>query len=395
MRDLRLFSAEDMTSPLCTRRDFLARCAGGAVGMAVGLELLRGADNGHLPTAAASSGTYLPVRKARFYETLSLKRVKCTLCPRECIVDDKERGYCGVRENRGGVYYTLVHSNPCAANVDPIEKKPLHHFFPGTKAFSIATAGCNMECAYCQNWQISQARPENTRNVKMTPAEVVALAKSHGCNSIAFTYTEPVVFLEYVIDTSIAARKAGVKSVMITAGYINPTPLKEACRHLDAIKVDFKGFSEKFYREVCHGELAPVLKALKIIRQTGTWLELVVLVVPGRNDDPAELRSMCRWVVTNLGRDTPIAFTRFHPMYKLKNIAATPVTTLEQARRIATEEGLRYAYVGNVPGHRWESTYCPQCGKVVIRRIGYSVDLSNFRKGACGSCGKPIPGIWK
>lgn len=382
------------TQKSLTRREFVARCAGCAAGVAAGGVLSCKSSRFGLSQAWARSSGYVVPVKARFFETLDLKRVRCKLCPRDCVVDDMERGYCGVRENKGGVYYTLVHSNPCAVHIDPIEKKPFQHFLPGTTTFSLATAGCNIECAFCQNWQISQARPEQTNNVRLPPTEVVAQAKSHGCKSIAFTYTEPVVFWEYVIDTAKVARKEGIKSVIITNGYIHLEPLKEACRWLDAVKIDFKSFSEKFYAKICHGELAPVLKTIRAVEEQGVWLELVNLVIPGLNDDPDEHRKMCRWIVNNLGREAPIAFTRFYPTYKLKNVPATPVTTLERARKIAVEEGIHYAYVGNVPGHRWEHTYCPKCGEVVIRRVGYSVNLSNFDKGRCRRCGKLLPGVW-
>ncbi|HID08418.1 MAG TPA: AmmeMemoRadiSam system radical SAM enzyme, partial [Armatimonadetes bacterium] len=275
-----------------------------------------------------------------------------------------------------------------------IEKKPLFHFYPGTTAFSIATAGCNIECAYCQNWEISQRRPEQTQNVYMPPKSVVQLAKRYKCKSIAFTYTEPVIFYEYMYDISRLARKRGVKSVMITNAFIEPKPMREACRYLDAVKVDFKGFTEQFYRKVCRGQLKPVLKALETIKATGTWLELVVLIVPGLNDSPSETKRMCQWIKANLGVDTPLHFTRFIPMYKLRNLPPTPVSTLERCYNIARAVGLRYVYIGNVQGHRAESTYCPKCGKVVIRRYGYYTDASKLRNGKCAHCGYKIPGIW-
>ncbi len=341
--------------------------------------------------AAAS----LPRREAQYYEKLLNKKIRCKLCPRACVIDDRERGYCGVRENQNGTYYTLVHSRPCSIHIDPIEKKPLFHFYPGTLAFSLATAGCNVNCKFCQNWEISQVRPEQVRNAEMSPAQVAALARDNRCVSIAYTYSEPVVFYEYVYDTAIAGKAQGVKSVVITNGYIQEEPLKKLCAQVDGIKVDLKAFSEKFYREVVNGELKPVLDALVTIRNQKTWLEIVYLVIPTLNDSDQELRSLCQWIRRELGTDVPVHFTRFHPEYLLKNLPPTPLATLERAKRIADAEGLNYAYIGNVPGHPAENTRCPRCEEVVIQRTGFMVEKMNLRKGACTKCGTAIAGRWK
>lgn len=335
-----------------------------------------------------------PVKEAMHYKQLPDARVECELCPRACKVADLERGYCGVRENRGGKYYTLVHSRVCALNVDPIEKKPLFHYMPGTRAYSIATAGCNIECKFCQNWQISQFRPEQVENIKLTPEEVIRFAKEKKCETIAYTYSEPVIFYEYMYDTARAGKQEGVRSVMISNGYIKKKPLIKLCKELDAVKIDFKAFTEKFYKETCSGELKPVLDTLLTLKEIGIWFELVVLIVPTLNDGVEELRDMCSWINDNLGPDVPIHFSRFHPTYKIKNLPPTPVKTLEKARNIAIESGLNFAYIGNVPGHPGESTYCHNCKEVIIKRVGYTILRYSLNSNECGNCKHPIPGVW-
>ncbi len=336
----------------------------------------------------------LEPRRALYWEDAGDKRIKCTLCPRNCVVADLERGTCGVRENRGGTYYTLVHSRPCSLNNDPIEKKPLFHFRPGTKSFSLATAGCNIECRFCQNWQLSQFRPEQVPSRRVTPEQIVGSARRMGSSSIAFTYSEPVIFYEYMRDICLAAQDSGIGRVMISNGYINRKPLAELLPHLDGIKIDFKAFSESFYRDTCSAHLKPVLDSLVQIKAAGVWLEMVVLVVPTLNDDPKELDAMSRWIVQKLGPDVPIHFTRFHPMYKIQNLPPTPVRTLEKARRIALERGVHYAYAGNVAGHPGENTYCPKCQEQLIRRDGYHIIKNRVAKGKCDKCHTSIPGIW-
>jgi len=332
--------------------------------------------------------------EARFWEKLPHRKIKCTLCPRECVIDDRERGYCGVRENRGGVYYTLVYSRVCAANIDPIEKKPFFHVLPGTLSFSIATAGCNVNCKMCQNWDISQVRPEQVRSIYMPPREVAALARQNQCATVSYTYTEPVIFYEYMMDTAEAARAAGVRNVVVTGGYITTDPLEELCKRVDAVKVDLKAFSEKFYREVVNGELKPVLQTLVTLRKRGTWTEIVYLVVPTLNDSDQEFRQLSRWVKTELGPDVPLHFTRFHPQYLLKNLPVTPVKTLERAKAIADAEGLHYVYLGNVPGHAGENTFCPKCRRLLIEREGFFIRGLHLKQGRCPGCRQTIPGLW-
>ena len=332
--------------------------------------------------------------EARFYEKLPYRKVKCKLCPRECVIDDQERGYCGVRENRRGIYYSLVHSRICAAHIDPIEKKPFFHFAPGTMAFSVATAGCNVNCKMCQNWEISQARPEQVESSYLPPKRLAALALESHCVSIAYTYSEPVVFSEYVLDAAEAGRAAGVRSAVVTGGYIQQEPLQQLCRRVDAIKVDLKAFSEKFYKEVVNGELKPVLNTLAAIRKLGTWNEIVYLVVPTLNDSDQEFRGLARWVKAELGPEVPLHFSQFHPEYLLKNLPLTPVRTLERAKAIADAEGLHYVYIGNVPGHPAESTYCPKCRRVVVERAGFAIRGMHLKQGKCQFCQQAIPGVW-
>ncbi|HIE52799.1 MAG TPA: AmmeMemoRadiSam system radical SAM enzyme [Armatimonadetes bacterium] len=373
-----------------TRREFLRRVKTALA--ASFCPLVAWGSEARRPAQAASANTSW--HEARYYKQLGLQRVKCLICPRECVVDDVERGYCATKENRGGKYYSLVYGKPCAVHVDPIEKKPFFHVLPGTRAFSIATAGCCMECKYCQNWDISQFRPEQTRNYDLSPAEVVRQAKRTRSRSIAFTYSEPVVFYEYMYDTARLAKQEGIHPVVVTSAYICEEPLRDLCHQVSAIKVDLKAFTEKFYREICDSTLKPVLDALQVIKEERVWLEIVYLVVPTLNDNPAEIKQLARWVKANLGPGVPVHFTRFYPMYKLKNLPPTPVSTLERCRTVALEQGLHYVYLGNVPGHPGEHTYCPHCHKPVIKRVAYYIKENKVRNGKCGYCGTRLPGLW-
>jgi pyruvate formate lyase activating enzyme len=377
-----------------TRREFIQDLIGGAVFLPF-LSLPFS-----LPTETAvgpkvDENHIFVVKEAMYYEKLAEGEVKCKLCPKECKVGDKERGWCGVRENSKGKYYTMAHSNPCSVHIDPIEKEPFFHYLPASLAFSISTAGCNLNCKYCQNWQISQRRPEQTNNAYLPPDEVVRKAKEYGCQSIGYTYAEPVVFYEYMLDTSIAAHKADVRAVVVSAGYIQTEPLKRLCETVDAIKIDLKAYSDKFYKEICHGTLQPVLDTLKSLKKTGVWYEVVDLIVPTLNDTEDELKNLARWVVDNLGVDVPLHFSRFYPTYQLKNLPPTPMETLEQARHIAMDEGLHYVYLGNVrPDHEGNNTYCPKCKNLVIQRKGLFVVQNNVVDGKCNKCKNEIPGVW-
>ncbi len=337
-------------------------------------------------------------REALYYSALEEKgrgpRVRCELCPRLCALSDGQRGECSVRENRGGVLYTLVYGRACAVHADPIEKKPLYHFLPGSLAFSIATAGCNLHCLYCQNWQISQRLPEEVESVDLPPEQVVSLSQQQNCPVVAYTYSEPTVFYEYMLDTATLGRSRGLRNAVISAGYISQAPLLQLCQVVDAIKIDFKGYSREFYHDICGATLQPVLETMKTVHQQGVHLEIVTLVVPTLNDQPDQLRDLCRWIVDELGPDVPIHFSRFHPLYKLTHLPMTPVEVLEQAREIAMEQGIRYSYIGNVPGHAGDNTYCHHCGKMLIRRLGFSILENCIVDGKCEYCNQPIPGVW-
>ena len=337
-----------------------------------------------------------PPRVASYWQKVRDNIVQCVLCPRRCVLDTGQRGICTVRINKDGTLYTLGYGNPVAVHVDPIEKKPFFHVLPGTSAFSIAVAGCNMRCLFCQNWQISQSKPDETMNYNMPPEDVVAGAIRSGSKFIVYTYTEPTVFYEYMLDISKLARARGLKNGMHTCGYINPEPLRDLLKYMDAVNVDVKAFNEEFYNKMgMMAELKPVLETLKIIKKSGAWLELTNLIIPNQNDSPEDIKKMCVWIKENLGDEVPLHFSRFMPSFKLQNLPPTPVEKLEEAYRIAKEAGLKYVYIGNVPGHPYESTYCPKCGKLVIKRTGYQVLENNLTAGRCPSCGEKIPGIWE
>jgi pyruvate formate lyase activating enzyme len=319
--------------------------------------------------------------------------VQCELCPTECVLENYQVGGCRSRINKDGALYSLVYGKPCAVAVDPIEKKPFYHFLPATKAFSIATAGCVLGCKFCQNWQISQANPEDVDTHDLPPADVVRQAAFYNCRSITYTYTEPTVFYEYMLDTALIARQFGIRNTMHSCGYINEKPLRRLAKLLDAADVDLKAFTEDFYSRICGGRLKPVLDALVVLRQEKVWLEITNLVIPTLNDDPKKIREMCSWIVKELGPDVPVHFSRFFPHYKLKDLPPTPPETLTDARKIAMDAGARYAYIGNMRTEA-ENTYCHQCRKLVIERIGYFVKQVNMTNGKCRFCGTAMPGVW-
>ena len=320
--------------------------------------------------------------------------VKCLLCAHECTIAQGDRGKCRVRENVNGSLRSLVYGRPAAIHIDPIEKKPFYHFLPGAAAYSIGTAGCPLRCRFCQNWELASGGPEDVESVEATPSSIVRAAVRKDTPIIAFTYNEPTVFFEYMMDIAQKGRPFGLRHVMISCGFMNPKPLEELCGRLDAIKIDLKGYSEKFYRDVCGGELKPVLRSIRTAVKRGVHVEIVNLVVPTLNDAADDLRELCKWVAGDLGPDIPVHFTRFHPDYRMLNLPPTPVSTLERAREIALEEGLHYPFVGNVPGHPGNHTYCPSCGGVVIERMGYHVDTTGLKDGRCAVCGGTISGVW-
>jgi pyruvate formate lyase activating enzyme len=379
-----------MNSAHLTKREFLKFCGAGLCLLSTGPLLA-------LPQtskAEALKKGLIKTKLSPYFISLEGGEIQCELCPKHCRVSKGKRGACKVRENRDGKYYSLVYGNPCAVNLDPIEKKPFFHVLPATGSFSIATAGCNFQCKFCQNWEISQVPPEEVYGIDFPPEMVVEKAKEVKARSIAYTYVEPTIFFEYMLDTGQLAKKAGLLNVCHSNGFVNPDPLRSLCKVLDAANIDLKGYTESYYQEVCSGELAPVLESLKILKKEKVHVEITNLVIPTKNDEMSVIKEMCLWIRKELGPDTPLHFSRFYPLYKLRSLPPTPVSTLEKARAVASSVGLEYVYVGNVPGHEGENTYCPKCKKLLIQRTGYMIGEVHLKGGKCGYCGKPIPGIW-
>jgi len=320
--------------------------------------------------------------------------VKCLLCAQGCVIKAGERGRCRTRMNVNGELRSLVYGRPVSIHVDPIEKKPFYHYLPGSEAYSLATAGCPLKCKFCQNWQISQASPEDYRAVWRSPSWIALSAATRKVPVIAFTYNEPTVFTEYLVDIAREAKKLDLRSVLISCGFMNQAPLAEMCKVLNAIKVDLKGYDASFYRQVCGAELKPVLRSIRQISRSRVHLEIVNLVVPTLNDSDKMLQALIDWVLGEIGPDVPLHFSRFHPDYQMLNLSPTPVATLERAREMAMSAGMHYVYIGNVPGHSGNHTYCPSCGKMVIRRTAYFVQDIKIRGGRCIYCRRKIAGVW-
>ncbi len=330
----------------------------------------------------------------RFWHALEDGRVQCDLCPRFCRLKDGQRGMCFVRENQGGRMVLTTYGRSSGFCIDPIEKKPLNHFLPGTPVLSFGTAGCNLACKFCQNWDISKSREMDRLMDQASPETIARAAKRLGCRSVAFTYNDPVIFHEYAVDVAQACREEGILSVAVTAGYVTPEPRAEFYRHMDAANIDLKGFTEDFYHKLAAGHLEPVLDTLRyVVRETDVWVEITTLLIPGWNDSEGEIQEMTGWVVEELGPDVPLHFSAFHPDWKLRDVPATPAATLARAREIAMANGVRFAYTGNVHDKGGGSTWCPACGQLLIGRDWYV--LSEWKlteEGACGHCGAPIPG---
>lgn len=335
------------------------------------------------------------MKEAMLYEKLADGRVHCSLCAHRCTIAEGKRGVCQVRENREGTLYTLVYGRTISQHVDPVEKKPLHHFYPGSTAYSIATVGCNFRCRWCQNWEISQMVREQhlIMGEPASPEGIVASARRAGSRSIAYTYTEPTVFFEYTYDIARLAHEAGIANVYVTNGYMTEEMLEFFHPYLDAANVDLKAFRDETYREYAGARLQPVLDSLKKMKQLGIWVEVTTLIVPGVNDDPAELRDAARFVAQELGVETPWHISRFYPAYRMGDTPPTPISTLQQAYEIGLEEGLRYVYVGNVPGE--SNTHCHACGRLLIRRSGFWVLEDHISPtGRCPDCGTLAAGVW-
>ena len=389
-----------MPPPLPDRRRAIKQCVMGACGLALGAyaidDLLGDASARRLRRGFANDAPetlWQWSREAEWYEAGD-HSVRCLLCPHKCALGENDRGFCRVRVVKEGRLHTLVYGNPVSLHLDPMEKKPLYHFLPGHPILSLATAGCNLRCINCQNWEISQAKPADLQHYDLPPEKLVAYATGRDIPAIAYTYSDPIIFYEYSRDTAALAKEKGIRNVLVTAGYISEEPLREFCTVIDAANVDLKGFNDDFYKKVTEATLQPVLRALQIMREEGVWVEVTRLIVPTYSDDLEDIRAMCKWLVRELGPDTPLHFSRFHPAYKLQGLPPTPATTLDQAYQIARDAGLHHVFVGNLSGHSAQNTTCPHCQRKVIERSGMKVHNNLLDNGRCPSCGEQISGVW-
>jgi pyruvate formate lyase activating enzyme len=369
-----------------SKREFLkkgAMCVGGIIC----------ADYFNLLNASSGDRLWKWSREAIFY-SVTPRGVKCGICPNECTLRPGETSSCRNRVNYNDKLYSIAYGNPCAVHVDPIEKKPLFHFLPQSTAFSIATAGCNFACLNCQNWDISQSSPKETKNFDLMPEKVIEACLKNGCTSIAYTYSEPVSYYEYVYDTAALAHAKGIKNVFISNGYINEEPLKKLAPYLDAANINLKSFSDSIYLKLNAGKLQPVLNTLKILKEQNVWLEITNLVIPSWTDDYEMIKQMCDWLAINGFTEYPLHFSRFHPLYKLTQLPETPLQALLKARGIAEKAGLKYVYIGNIPSAGMENTKCPKCGKIVVERMGFSILSMDIKNSKCTFCGAKINGVW-
>jgi pyruvate formate lyase activating enzyme len=354
--------------------------------------LSMGATSPFLSSSTQAGGS--DGQKAMFFKKTDGNLIQCELCFRQCLIPEGRRGFCRVRENRKGDLRSLVYGKPAGLQVDPIELEPMYHMVPGHKNLCVYTASCNFRCKHCQNWSISQSAPEQIRPLRYTPGGIVEETLKQGCRSISHSINEPTVFFEMMYDVARIAKKKGLLTLCHTNGGMAKEPMTELLKYLDGVTVDLKSFNPRFYREISEAKLEPVLGTLKTIRQSGKHLEIVNLIIPTLNDDLADIKKMCRWVIENLGQETPIHFTRFSPQYKMTHLPHTPIRTLEQAMEIARAEGMKYVYVGNVVGHPANSTYCPQCGKMLVERSHFIMLKNHIKNGRCPSCNERIPGVW-
>jgi pyruvate formate lyase activating enzyme len=359
---------------------------------ALGIGGLLGA--GRQARAQAAELGLLGRRRSPWFEPLGNGAVRCTLCPHGCHLAPGQRGRCRVRENRGGEGYTLAYGNPSLVQLDPVERKPFFHVLPGTRALSVSTAGCPLACKFCEVWDMALVSPEEVYAYELEPAALVEHALTVGATSLSFAFGEPVASFEYLIDAARLARESGLRNLVHTSGYLTAEPVSLMASVVDAVNVDLKGFDAAFYRDLCGAELEPVLETLKRLAAAGVHLEITNLVIPTLNDDIGRMRDMCRWIVRELGPDVPLHFARFYPLYQLANLPPTPVSTLDEARNAAMEEGLRYVYVARVTGHVGENTFCPGCGAEVVSRMGFIVEAVALDGGRCRSCGAEIAGRW-
>ncbi len=335
------------------------------------------------------------MEKAKLWKPLKDKKVQCELCNHYCIIEFNQRGKCGVRVNKKGALYSLVYDKISAINVDPIEKKPLYHFYPGSSSFSIGTMGCNFSCTFCQNYTLSQPPKfqDQILGESYSPEKLVEMAKEYDCKSISYTYSEPTIFFELVIDTSKKAKEEGILNVLVSNGFMSDKCLEELKDIIDAINVDLKSFSESFYKDLCDARLKPVLKNIEKMKKMGWWVEITTLIIPNHNDDEKELKEIAQFIFKNLGAETPWHISRFHPAYHLLTPPITPYETLKKAFNIGKEIGLKYVYIGNVPRIDEQNTYCPQCGQLLIKREGFFTEIKNLKNGKCSKCNTKIEGV--
>lgn len=329
-------------------------------------------------------------KEANFWEKIKDKKVKCSLCSHNCVISDGKLGICGARKNENGVLFSLIYGSSSSIAADPIEKKPLYHFYPGTKAFSMGSVGCNFKCDHCQNYSISTAKPPYPYMKEITPEQVVILAEKYSCQGVSYTYNEPTIWHEFCYDSAKLVKKAGLYTCYVSNGYINEDPLREISSVLDAMNVDVKAFSEDFYKKICKARLEPVKRTCILAKELNIHLELTYLVIPGLNDSLNEIRDFCQWVVEELGKNVPVHFSRFHPDYKMTNVSKTPTKTLVKIYEVAKETGIMYPYLGNVFDEEYEKTICPKCGNVCIERKVFSIDTRGLNKNKCAKCGKEI-----
>jgi pyruvate formate lyase activating enzyme len=370
-----------------SKREFIRQCSLCAGGLVLGAY----SPNSFPVSSNSDSGKFS--KEALFYSKTD-DGLLCEKCPQSCCLNDGDVGFCRSRVASDGKIYSIAYGNPCAVHIDPIEKKPFFHFLPTTQAFSIAAAGCNLRCLNCQNWQISQLSPKESDNIELMPEEVIRACINSGSKSIAYTYSEPTTFFEYTYDTAKLAREQKIRNLLKSNGFINEKPLRYLCKVLDAANIDLKIFDEAVYKKLSSGKLAPVLKALKIFREEGVWLEITNLIIPTWTDNYDTIKRMCGWLCENDLSNTPLHFSKFTPFYKLSQLPSTPIDTLTKACAIAKESGMKFIYLGNVAGHQAENTYCPKCQKTVIERHVFTILNNHIVKGKCKFCGEKIPGVW-
>lgn len=350
-----------------------------------------------LRPSGSSTGApdFTPIREIDYYDRLPEQKIQCHVCPLDCTLKPGETCFCQTRTNVDGRLYSRAYNNPCILRVDEVEKLPLNHYRPGTRTLTIGVGGCNLRCLYCQNWQMSQQLPDKLKTFNMTPDEVIAAARKQKIDTIAFSYTEPVAFFEYALDIAKKAKKADMRVVMATAAFVQTEPLIELARYVDAFTVSLKGYDEAFYHRVTGVQMAPVLEAIKTIKQkTDAWLEIVNLIVPRYNDDPDTIEKMVDWLHTDVGDDTPIHFARFVPMYQLSNLPKTPVQALEKACELARNAGMKHVYTSNIAPHDDTNTRCAKCGSRLIERLGFKVLSNSVKRGKCPTCRTQLPGVW-